>query len=70
MSNVYLAIALGPLVGAIIAGLFGHYVGRAGAHWATILGVALSFVLSLWVVQGHHHRTVPRLSTARSIPGR
>jgi NADH-quinone oxidoreductase subunit L len=43
---------LGPLVGALIAGLFGHWVGRAGAHWATILGVALAFGLSLGVF--HH----------------
>ena len=49
MQNVYLAIVLGPLVGSIVAGLFGRYVGRAGAHWVTILGVAVSFVLSLVV---------------------
>jgi NADH-quinone oxidoreductase subunit L len=48
--NVLLAIALAPLLGAIIAGLFGRQVGRAGAHTITILGVALSFVLSAKVL--------------------
>ena len=49
MENVYLAIVLAPLLGAILAGLFGKVIGRAGAHWVTILGVATSFVLSLVV---------------------
>ncbi len=53
MQNVYLAIVLAPLLGAIIAGLFGHKIGRAGAHWVTSLGVAISFLLSL-VVLWHH----------------
>jgi NADH-quinone oxidoreductase subunit L len=49
MEKVYLAIPLAPLAGAIIAGLFGRRIGRAGAHWVTILGVAVSFLLSLVV---------------------
>src|SRR3569833_1013062 len=49
MENVYLGIVLAPLVGAIIAGLFGRQIGRAGAHWVTIIGVAISFGLSLLV---------------------
>src|SRR3546814_17111521 len=48
--NVLLLIALAPLFGAIIAGLFGRQIGRAGAHTITILGVALSFVLSAKVL--------------------
>jgi NADH-quinone oxidoreductase subunit L len=52
MQNVYLAIALAPLVAAIIAGLGGRLIGRAGAHSVTILGVGLSFVLSAWVLKG------------------
>ncbi|MDX1443533.1 MAG: NADH-quinone oxidoreductase subunit L [Gammaproteobacteria bacterium] len=47
MENVYLATVLAPLIAAIVAGLFGRQVGRAGAHWVTILGVGISFVLSL-----------------------
>jgi NADH-quinone oxidoreductase subunit L len=46
MENVYLAIVLAPLFGSIIAGLFGKKIGRAGAHWVTNIGVAISFVLS------------------------
>ena len=53
MQNVYLAIVLAPLLGAIIAGLFGHKIGRAGAHWVTSLGVAISFLLSLVVLRHH-----------------
>jgi NADH-quinone oxidoreductase subunit L len=49
VENVYLAIVLAPLLGAISAGLFGKVIGRSGAHWVTILGVATSFVLSLVV---------------------
>ncbi|MEN1924952.1 NADH-quinone oxidoreductase subunit L [Luteimonas sp. MJ293] len=45
-----LVIVLAPLLGAIIAGLFGRQVGRAGAHTVTILGVAISCVLSGWVL--------------------
>ncbi len=47
MESVYLGIPLFPLAGAIIAGLFGRQIGRAGAHTVTIGGVAISFVLSL-----------------------
>ena len=52
MERVYLAIVLAPLAAAIVAGLFGRQVGRAGAHTVTILGVAVSFVLSAWVLWG------------------
>src|SRR6201999_2412150 len=47
--TVLLAIPLLPLAGAIVAGLFGKVVGRAGAHSVTILGVAISCVLSILV---------------------
>ena len=47
MENLYLAIPLAPLFGSIIAGLFGARIGRAGAHWVTIIGVAIAFILSL-----------------------
>ena len=49
MPNLYLWIPLAPLVGALIAGLFGRVIGRAGAHWVAIIGVAVSTVLSLIV---------------------
>ncbi|MBK1706695.1 NADH-quinone oxidoreductase subunit L [Halochromatium glycolicum] len=50
MEIVYLIIVLAPLLGAIIAGFFGGKIGRVGAHRATIAGVGLSTLLSLWVV--------------------
>lgn len=53
MQNVYLGIVLAPLFGALIAGLFGHKIGRAGAHWVTIIGVAIAFLLSLLVLRHH-----------------
>ena len=46
MFHVYLWIVLAPLVGALIAGLFGRVIGRSGAHWVTIVAVAVSTVLS------------------------
>jgi NADH-quinone oxidoreductase subunit L len=52
METVYLAIVLAPLLAAVVAGLFGGQVGRAGAHAVTILGVGISFVLSAWVLWG------------------
>jgi NADH-quinone oxidoreductase subunit L len=47
--NLLLAIPLLPLLGAIIAGLFGKLIGRAGAHWVTIIGVAICCALSISV---------------------
>ncbi|CAK0751506.1 NADH-quinone oxidoreductase subunit L [Gammaproteobacteria bacterium] len=49
MQSVYLTIVLAPLLGSLAAGLFGWKIGRAGSHWATILGVVISFLLSLVV---------------------
>ena len=51
MEGVYLTIVLAPLAAAAIVGLFGRPVGRAGAHWITIIGVSISFVLSLVVLK-------------------
>ena len=39
--NLYLVIALAPLVGSLLAGLLGKVIGRKGAHIVTILGVAI-----------------------------
>ena len=44
--QLYLIVPLAPLAGALIAGLFGRQVGRAGAHWVTIIGVTISFAAS------------------------
>lgn len=51
MEKLYIAIPLLPLFGAIVAGLFGKQIGRAGAHWVAILGVLVSFILSLVVIK-------------------
>ncbi|HEY6985158.1 MAG TPA: NADH-quinone oxidoreductase subunit L, partial [Rhodanobacteraceae bacterium] len=48
--TILLVIVLAPLFGAIVAGLFGRQIGRAGAHTITIAGVALSCALSFYVL--------------------
>ncbi len=50
MQQTLLIIVLAPLVASILAGLFGKLIGRVGAHTVTILGVAVSFVLSVKVL--------------------
>ena len=49
MHNVYLTIVLAPLLGAIIAGLFGKQIGRKASHIVTILGVGIATLLSMYV---------------------
>ncbi|RDI99609.1 NADH-quinone oxidoreductase subunit L [Dyella solisilvae] len=49
-TSVLLTIALAPLVGCLLAGFFGRFIGRAGAHTATILGVAIACGLSFYVL--------------------
>ncbi len=54
-TSLYLVIALAPLVGALIAGLFGtgflgRQIGRRASHCITILGVLISFVGSVVVL--------------------
>jgi NADH-quinone oxidoreductase subunit L len=50
-AGVCLAIVLAPLAAAVIAGLGGRFIGRAGAHTLCIAGVAVSFAGSAWVLQ-------------------
>jgi NADH-quinone oxidoreductase subunit L len=47
MQQLYLLVPLAPLAGALIAGLGGRAIGRAGAHWAAILGVTVAFLASV-----------------------
>ena len=49
MKTLYLVAAFAPLVGAIVAGLFGKAIGRAWSHRAAILSVLVSFLCSLVV---------------------
>ncbi|MDA8128918.1 MAG: NADH-quinone oxidoreductase subunit L [Betaproteobacteria bacterium] len=51
MQTLYLVVPLAPLLGAIVAGLFGKLVGRTGAHVAAIGGVTASFLASVLVFQ-------------------
>jgi NADH-quinone oxidoreductase subunit L len=50
--NTLLAIPLLPLAAAVLAGLFGRWIGRTGAHVVTILAVGAAFVLSASVASG------------------
>jgi NADH-quinone oxidoreductase subunit L len=50
MKSVYLIAAFAPLAGAIVAGLFGGRIGRAWSHRVTILGVLISFALSVLIL--------------------
>ncbi|MEG2942356.1 MAG: NADH-quinone oxidoreductase subunit L, partial [Thermomonas sp.] len=45
-----LLVVLLPLLGSILAGLFGRKIGRTASHSVTILGVAASCVLSAHVL--------------------
>lgn len=47
MQTLYLLVPLAPLVGAIIAGLFGRFIGRTGSHRITISLVFVSLVASI-----------------------
>ncbi len=47
MENLYLLVPMAPLLGAIIAGLFGRQVGLIWSHRATIILVALSLIASI-----------------------
>jgi NADH-quinone oxidoreductase subunit L len=44
MQTLYLVVPLAPLLGALVAGLFGGAIGRANAHRVTILGMIVSTV--------------------------
>ncbi len=46
---VSLLILLAPLLASTIAGVAGHWIGRKGAHWVTIIAVALSFIGSCFI---------------------
>jgi NADH-quinone oxidoreductase subunit L len=57
--NLLLAIPLLPLAASILAGLFGKIIGRSASAAVTILGVAASCALSLWVFKQHVFDGVP-----------
>ncbi len=49
MKLSYLIVPFAPLIGAILAGFFGKQIGRKGAHTAAILGVLVSFIVSILI---------------------
>jgi NADH-quinone oxidoreductase subunit L len=51
VESIYLAIVACPLLAAVLAGLFGKVIGRAGAHTVTILGVGAAAAMSLLVLK-------------------
>lgn len=52
--QICIIIVLAPLAGSLMAGLLPRLLGRSGAHWVTIIGVGISFFLSVlvfkWIV--------------------
>jgi NADH-quinone oxidoreductase subunit L len=46
---ISLAIMLLPLLGALIAGLFGKQIGRRATHWVTIILMTAAFLLSSYI---------------------
>jgi NADH-quinone oxidoreductase subunit L len=49
--TLLLAIPMLPLIAALLAGLAGKQIGRAGAALVTIAAVAVSCLLSLYVLK-------------------
>ncbi len=49
MQRLYLLVPLAPLAGAILAGLGGRVLGRAGSHTVTIFGVLVATIASALV---------------------
>lgn len=49
LHTILIVILVAPLIGSAIAGLFGRQIGRKGAHFTTITGVAVSTVLAAYV---------------------
>ena len=46
-SSIIAVIA--PLMGSMIAGLAGKKIGKSGAHWVTIIGVAIAVICSAYL---------------------
>jgi NADH-quinone oxidoreductase subunit L len=57
--HALLAIPLLPLGAALLAGLFGRFIGRSVTHWVCCLAVAASCVLALGVLRQIYWQGVP-----------
>jgi len=49
--TILLIIVLAPLLGSILAGLFGKQLGRTGSHRVAVAGVSIAFLFSLLVLK-------------------
>src|SRR5690349_13448714 len=49
--GLYLIVPFAPLIASIIVGLWGPKIGRAASHTLCILGVAASFVASIFILR-------------------
>ena len=63
IQQLCLIIVLAPLAGSIIAGFFRNQIGRVGAHTVTILGVSISFIVSLYIAFELFSGSMPSEST-------
>ncbi|WP_115703618.1 NADH-quinone oxidoreductase subunit L [Legionella sainthelensi] len=63
IQQLCLIIVLAPLAGSMIAGFFRNQIGRAGAHTVTILGVAISFAVSVYIACQLFSGRIPTEST-------
>ena len=50
MKTAYLLVPFAPLVGSMLAGFAGKALGRTNTHRVAILGVLVSLLASLWVM--------------------
>ncbi len=50
IEHILLSIVLAPLIGSLVAGLFGRQIGRTGSHSVTILSVGVSCGLSVYLL--------------------
>ena len=50
MKTAYLLVPFAPLVGSMLAGFAGRALGRTNTHRVAILGVLVSLLASLWVM--------------------
>ena len=52
------------MIASIVAGLFGRQIGRAGAHWVTIIGVAIALAASVFAFYMHVFGGLPTFNAA------
>jgi len=62
MQTTLLTIVLLPLMGALIAGLFGKQIGERGAHGVTIIGVGVACLLSFQLMWGMIEGDIPNVN--------